>query len=616
VYAVALGTGYSTVSVANVSATGTGSVAIVAGAPTGGAVNVTVAQGATVTGNAIGVYAISPTSITLNNNGTITTSGTSGGTYAVVTALAPTSSPITINNSSTGVIDGAVKLGGTDNIFNNAGTWNISGASTLGTGGSPVVNNTGFVVVSGPSSSITGLSAWNNAGGSVDISTGNSLDISPAVFNGGAGSQLRVNANGPDGILTVGSSTSTTAVIPVDILAGAKPAMDFTGIPIVVGASPGTFTLGGASDFHAGFVDYRLVFTPANSQTNTPSVYTIFGLPGPEVFEALNIPYALEQFWRNSTNAFDARTREIRDQQITNGQPTRTGWEFWAQPFGGHDKFDRFHLETFPLVDQNNPPFVFRQVGTHNSNFGLQVGGDWLGKWGTGYGYWGFTGGLQSQQTFFTDGNQNDLYSLGGNIGVYGGGTWMGFYFDGIGKADFVDMNMNFNSANFSPTHTFEVWGTRGEIGYRWPFMGFFVEPAARVSAEWTSLENLHPFGALLHFDDNNGPVVIGDVGGRVGTTFNILGVTYSGYAGAFWTDQWDGQTRMTFTTLGGAPGTVGPTTILLTQPTTGSAIKVEYGAETGSWYYGMKGFFEGANIVEGDGFGAWSARMGVRWTF
>jgi hypothetical protein len=37
---------------------------------------------------------------------------------------------------------------------------------------------------------------------------------------------------------------------------------------------------------------------------------------------------------------------------------------------------------------------------------------------------------------------------------------------------------------------------------------------------------------------------------------------------------------------------------------------------QTSSWYGGFKGFVEGGNVVGGEGFGSWSARMGVRFTF
>jgi hypothetical protein len=616
-----LGTGTTSVTVGTVTASGTGAIGVLAEGTGTSALSVTVASGGTVTGTVYGVQMTTTGgSLALTNNGTI-----NGGTAAIATTPGSTA-PITVTNTSTGVINGPVLFGNSGNTLNNAGTWNISGASIMGTSGTGtnVINNTGgTVVVSGGTvaapTTIAALNTFNNAGGAVDISTNHSLDITPAVFNGGAGSTLKANANGPDGILTVGSTgTGTTNVVPVDILHGAAPALDFTGIPIVHGASLGSFTIGGPgnNNFNAGFVSYQLVFTPATTgATPTPSVYSIIGVPGPAVFEALNIPYALQLFWRNSTAAFDARTREIRDEAVANNAPTREGWEFWFQPYGGHDKYDTFHQVRFPVQDPSLTKFNL--IGTNNSNVGLQFGGDSISKWRSGYAFWGFTAGLEQQQTFFQGGvgNQDDLYSLGGNIGVYGGGNFGGFYFDGIGKADFVDMNMNFNSAQFSPTHTFEVWGTRGEIGYRWPFMGFFVEPAARVSAEWTDTDTLHPLGAVLHYN-NDEPIVIGDVGGRVGTTLGLFGYSYSVYGGAFWTDQWDGKNHMSFTTFGGAPGLATQTTILLTQPNPGSAIKIEYGAETAAWYGGFKGFFEGANIVGGDGFGSWSARMGVRFNF
>ena len=240
----------------------------------------------------------------------------------------------------------------------------------------------------------------------------------------------------------------------------------------------------------------------------------------------LNAAYALQDFWRHSAFTVTQRQMSIRDSQV--GQtPTRAeGWEFWAQPYGGEDYFKR--PQTFSFGG-----FNFPGVGNHNDTVGLQVGADMLGHFGSGSGlgflgiggagtgYWGFTGGIEQQTTHFPGDDANNIYSVGGNIGLYGGANWGGFYANALGKVDFANMNFNFSTAGFSPTNTYKAYGARGEVGYRWPWMGFYVEPSARINAFWTDSINLFPAGAAFHFNDDD-PVVEAQFGGRVGTNFNF----------------------------------------------------------------------------------------------
>jgi hypothetical protein len=616
VAASASGGDATVVNAGNVTTSAAGTPGLYA-ASTGGVASITNSANVAATGTASnGVTAAGSAGNTIDNSGTITPGA---GGFGIATS----GGAATIAN--TGTVNGPVSLsslGG--NTFNNnaGGTWNATGTSVFSAAGTDVVNNDGRVVAAseagatGPATiAFTNLAAFNNgvAGtGVVDVSTGNLLDIGTAVFNGtpaggvAGSSQLWVNGASPSGALAVNGSTGNTWVVPIDVANGAPGIMNFTGQNVVFGATPGTFTMpGGAMDFRRGFIDYRLAFTPATSTAT--SVYTLFGLPGPEVFEALSVPYAAQDFWRHSADAWTQRQMELRDSQVGSSPSRPEGWEVWVVPYGGHDSFDRGGTFSFS-------GFTFPQIGTNTASFGIQAGADVLSHWGNGYGYWGFTAGLENQETGFIGDIENDIHAVGGNVGMYGGANWGGLYLNGLGKVDFVDLNANFNSANFSPMDLWMTWGGKGEIGYRWPMGGFFVEPAFRASGIWTDATDFHPAGASLRYDIDE-PIVQLQGGGRVGTTLGFFGYQFTGYGGAFWADQVNGNNRMVFTTPG-LTSALSPTSIGLVQPQTGSYIHIEYGLETGNFYGGLKGFLKGENDLAGDGYGAWTALMGFRFSF
>lgn len=621
----------------SISATGTGSAGVAALAYGSGKASVTVNQNSTVSGPVGVVLGATPSTTgatsTLNNYGTVT------GTLASVYSLANTGG-VVVNNASTATLNGPIVLdggvpGSVGNTVNNAGTWNVNGDSSFGGAGTTnVLNNTGTINVSPATGTtvtpntvtLTNLSAINNAGGAIDLTKGESLDTGTAVFNGGTtsngvNSTLRINANSTSGVLFVPSTgTGATQVVLADI-PKTHPAMNFNGETLVTGnafgngPSAGSFGFGASAanaDQNEGFVDYRLVYNGATA--TTPANYTLFGLPGQAVFEALNIPYALQDFWRHSANQLTLRQQSIRDSMVGQNPTRPEGWEFWAQPYGGEDYYKRPDVYRFG-------GFTFGSIGNHNDTVGLQVGADALANWMGGHGYWGFTGGVEQQTTHFQFDDSNDLYSVGGNIGMYGGMDWGGFYVNALGKIDWDNMNTNFFTAGFSPTNTYKAYGARAEAGYRWPWQGFYVEPSVRGNFIWNDSVDLAPAGAALRtFDDQ--PVGNVEAGGRVGTTFNfgriIPGAVnpfpgeFNIFFGAWYADQWMGQNRMNFTTFGG----VTPTSINLFQLPMGQYIHTEYGLETADWYGGLKLFLKGENDFNGDSVGGWNAQAGVRFSF
>ena len=137
----------------NVTATGAGSVGILAS--TAGASTVTVAAGRTVSG-ASGIVGFNGGgTLIVNNSGTIT------GTTASIVSLAKT----TLTNNAGGVINGPLQLSAFADTVNNAGALTLTGASTLGAGIDTITNTGTLTVAAGSTLDFgTGDDVLNNAG--------------------------------------------------------------------------------------------------------------------------------------------------------------------------------------------------------------------------------------------------------------------------------------------------------------------------------------------------------------------------------------------------------------------------------------------------------------------
>lgn len=534
-----------------------------------GAVTVTVASGASVSGYG-GVLAAGTQGATVTNSGTISANGG----FAVI-AVSPTSA--TLTNTASGVINGAVSVySGGPNVFNNAGVWNVSGHSDIGAnkygplehlaahvggavGQAPVITggvmyNTGTTNVApgttaATTATVSGLTTWNNAGG-INISNGHPgdvLDLGTAAFNGLTGSTLTVDAPKTG----VGDEVLAGAVSGVTKVSVAGNQLAIGGATFFQGTS------GTASNFvlapgsaHSGFIDYAIGFDP------TSVSWSLYGLPSHAVFEALKLTQAGQAFAQRSSEVWYWRTQEIRDAEAQGAH--RDGFEVWGQVYGGSETEDQTRGMAISGVD------ISENLSTRNTWAGMQFGVDHLSDWHGGKLLWGFTAGYLEQWSDFRGGgtaswgsgagagslNQavaHDQFDLSGvNLGGYLGWSRGGFFVNGLAKADFAGADLHLNSVGLKAATNATTWSVNGEIGYRYGGPQFFFEPVAKLIAGDTQVDDWKGLGATFDYPGENS--LQASLGARIGGAVSTGPIKLTPYVGAYWVSETTADNRMTFT--------------------------------------------------------------------
>ena len=126
-----------------------------------------------------------------------------------------------------------------------------------------------------------------------------------------------------------------------------------------------------------------------------------------------------------------------------------------------------------------------------------------------------------------------------------------------MGKYDYYWADAQSSTAGFNNNLHGSAYGARGEMGIRFGSNSFFVEPVAQISYVATSLNSFSVQGTTVNFDDRDG--LRGKAGGRIGGVSTIGGsARLSYYAGASYVHDFKGESRVTFTNLGGADTVTG----------------------------------------------------------
>ena len=89
------------------------------------------------------------------------------------------------------------------------------------------------------------------------------------------------------------------------------------------------------------------------------------------------------------------------------------------------------------------------------------------------------------------------------------------------------------------------TYGARGEIGLHFDAGGFFIEPTASLSYVDSSLDDFTQLGATFAFEEDAG--LRGRAGGRIGTSFTMMGMRTTAYIGGNYVHEFMGEDSLTF---------------------------------------------------------------------
>jgi len=458
-----------------------------------------------------------------------------------------------VNVIAGGTVRGAIDLTDNADRVNNAGTFDAIGTSQFGAG-NDVFSNTGLVTSFNGAAVFNGLESFVNAAtGRIDMrdgAVGDTLNVFGA-YSGTAGSRLLLDANNQNrtaDVLITGAATGSTAL---DVVLLAPPVLDLVGT-LVVDASTGTsstaFTLGSISQ-STPYVRLGLLFDAPNNN------FLLVGLPDQPVFESVMTGEALINFWYNSADAVSAQLEAARDGGTPNGGTSNLagGGRFggWVQLRAG--ELERDASQSFT---SGGTTTVFNT--SYDQDFeGIQAGLDYQ----SGGTILGITFGAERSEVDF-DASLNGLDMDGMNVGVYAAFQSGGFFFNALGKVDWVNVEAN-PGPGLATEFDATAWGLRGVAGYRFTTGRAFIEPAVSLSWVNVDIDDYTSGGASVSFDDIHS--FRGTAGIRIGGDFQVgAHSTLSPYVGVAAVEEFEGDVRNNFT-LGNsiileqsAPGTFG----------------------------------------------------------
>jgi hypothetical protein len=497
----------------------------------------------------------------------------------------------TVNTTATGIIRGQVSLTGNADRVDNAGQFDAIGTSFFGAG-ADAFNNSGAVTAFNGTAVFAGLETFTNAG-RIDLrdgAVGDTLNVTGA-FIGGANGRLGVDASIAtalaDVLITGVSSGSTT----LDVNLIGPPVFSSTGTLVVdaaAGTSASAFALVDTATT-SPLVKLRLVFDAPNND------FLLLGIPDQPVFESIMAPETLLNFWNEGGNAVAHELEVARDGMVPDGSTDNLlgerRWGGWVQLIAANLDRDSSQSQTI-----GGATTVF-DTSYDQDYEGVQGGIDYQ----SGGAVLGLTFGLGRSDVEF-DASFNRLDLDGANIGVYGAFHSGNFYFNAVGKIDWIEAESEIGAglaARFDAT----AWGLRANTGFRLRFGDAFIEPSASLAWVNVDIDGYSIAEATVSYDDFAS--VGGSIGIRVGADFQIgRNAFLSPYLGIQAVEEFEGDARNAFT-LGRS--------IFLEQDAPGSFGALSVGATLRT---GSVEAFIGGELRFGSELGALAGRAGGRMRF
>lgn len=489
---------------------------------------------------------------------------------------------VRLNNSGTFI--GGISFEDGDDVIVNSGTFSLSGVSDFDLGddrfsNSGIVNllasatlqdlelfeNSGLVTMANNSAgevlTITGDYVGTNGRLALDIDTASAVMRSDMLVIGGAAS-------------------GTTTLVLNSVRGGAMlPGQTLTLVDAAGGTAAGAFTLS-PDTVNAGFARYALNYDALGDD------FYLSASEGLGLFQMLKVNEGAQALWRQSADAWSARTASLRD-------PAKNGVEqgpVWFQFYSSADERDQVYA-----ANSGDYDLSYRQ-----KHVGGQVGAD-LGTLG-GITY-GLTGGYLASALKFAGSNDRTDYDAY-NLGAYAQGQWGNYFVNGLAKYDLFQAKIDSVTGGFTEKLDGRAYGLQLEAGARFGNDGFFLEPVASLAYSRTDLDTLEVLGAAVDFDAANS--LRGKIGARIGGTAPVGAGVATFYLGAHLVNEFEGKDGVRFVN-GGA------TSVLANDPV-GAYGQFQLGATLVS-ETGLNGFVEGTASV-GNDYQNYGGRLGVRMAF
>lgn len=516
----------------------------------------------------------SGTNVVINNAGLISAT-------TVPTIIAENG---TVRFDNSGTFIGSVSFGAGDDLIINSGMFSMSGTSDFWTGDDLFVN-TGTVSLLA-NAAFTGLERFDNAGlvTMANNSAGEVLTLSGDYVGNNGRLALDIDTASAvmrnDMLVIGGSASGTTTLVLNSVRGGAMlPGQTLTLVDAAGGSAAGAFTLSPGS-VNAGFARYALNYDALGDD------FYLSASEGLGLFQMLKVNEGAQALWRQSADAWSARTASLRD-------PAKNGVEqgpVWFQFYSSADERDQTYA-----ANSGDYDLSYRQ-----KHVGGQVGAD-LGTLG-GITY-GLTGGyLASALTLAGTNDRTDYDAY--NLGAYAQGKWGNYFVNGLAKYDLFGAKIDSVTGGFTEKLDGRAYGLQLEAGARFGNDGFFLEPVASLAYSHTSLDTLEVLGAAVDFDAANS--LRGKIGARIGGATPVGAGVATFYLGAHLVNEFEGKDGVRFVN-GGA------TSVLANDPV-GAYGQFQLGATLVS-ETGLNGFVEGTASV-GNDYQNYGGRLGVRMAF
>jgi outer membrane autotransporter protein len=175
----------------------------------------------------------------------------------------------------------------------------------------------------------------------------------------------------------------------------------------------------------------------------------------------------------------------------------------------------------------------------------------------------------------------------------------------GLIKGDWWTADVQMLSAGVRRDIDGDTWGVKGEIGYRWNWTNWYIEPIGDVDWVEANVNNLNTFGgASFHFSDETAGK--GEIGARVGGQWGSI----KPWIGAYWVGQFSGDNRMQMFT--GAGQCIIADCFSVTDTHPGDYGRMDFGFSVMNWN-GLNGYLKG-DWLFGNNTGGYAVRLGVSW--